>query len=171
MAADFAGLDRVLFMPTAAPPHKTGRTLSPFDDRMEMVRLAIEGNSIFELSLLEGSEGPSYTWESVLHYARAGYERERLHLIVGGDSLSEMGNWRNHGVIFDSATIIAMTRPGSPDTPALPAGAAVMILETGANMISSSEIRSRVREGRSIRYLVPAPVERYILDRGLYTGI
>jgi len=171
MAADFAGLDRVLFTPTAEPPHKTGRDLSPFEDRVEMVRLAIEGNCVFELSLLERSEGPSYTWESVLHYARAGYGRERLHLIVGGDSLSEMGNWRNPGVIFENATIIAMTRPGSGDTPSPPAGAAVMILETGANTISSSEIRSRVREGRSIRYLVPDPVERYILDRGLYTGI
>ncbi len=171
MAADFAGLGRVLFTPTAAPPHKTGRTLSPFEDRIEMVRLAIEGNPLFELSLLEGSEGPSYTWESVIHYSRAGYGREQLHLIVGSDSLSEMGKWRNPAEIFDNVTIISMTRPGSGDLPAPPAGAAVMIIETGANTISSSEIRSRVRDGRTIRYLVPEPVERYIVGRGLYSDI
>ena len=174
MAADFAGLDRVLFLPTAAPPHKPGRMLSPFEDRIAMVRLAIEENDLFELSLiegLEGSEGPSYTWESVLHYSRAGYGRERLHLLVGSDSLSEMGKWRNPGAIFDNATIISMTRPGSADLPAPPAGAAVVILDTGANTISSSDIRRRVRERRTIRYLVPAPVERYICDRGLYSDI
>lgn len=171
MAADFAGLDRVLFVPTAAPPHKTCRTLSPFEDRIAMVRLAIEGNDLFELSLIEGSEGQSYTWESVLHYSNAGYGRDRLHLIVGSDSLSEMGKWRNPDAIFDNATIISMTRPGSGDLPAPPAGSVVIILETGANTISASEIRSRVREGRTIRYLVPGPVERYIDTRGLYSDI
>lgn len=171
MAAGFAGLGRVLFVPTSAPPHKTGRMLSPFEDRIAMVRLAIEGNDLFELSLIEGSEGPSYTWESVLHYSNTGYGRERLHLIVGSDSLSEMAKWRNPDAIFDNATIISMTRPGSGDLPTPPAGALVMILETGANTISSSEIRSRVREGRTIRYLVPEPVERYIGARGLYSDI
>jgi nicotinate-nucleotide adenylyltransferase len=171
MAVDFAGLDRVIFTPTAAPPHKTSRTLSPFEDRTEMVRLAIEGNIIFELSLLEGSEGPSYTWESVLHYSQAGYSREQLHLIVGSDSLSEMGKWRNPVEIFDNATIISMTRLGGGELLALPAGSAVMIIETGANTISSSEIRSRVRDGRTIKYLVPEPVEWYIGDKGLYSDI
>ncbi len=171
MAADFAGLDRVLFMPTAAPPHKTERNLSPFEERIAMVRLAIEGNSLFELSLLEGSGGPSYTWESVLHYSQAGYGRQQLHLIVGSDSLREMGKWRKPEVIFENATIISMTRPGSGDLPAPPAGAVMMILDTGANTISSSGIRSRVREGRAIRYLVPEPVERYIVDKGLYSDI
>ena len=171
VAAGFADLDRVFFVPTSAPPHKTGMTLSPFEDRTEMVRLAIEGNDLFELSLLEGSDGPSYTWESVLHYSSAGYDRERLHLLVGNDSLGEMRNWRNPGAIFDNATIISMTRPGSADLPAPPDGAAVIILDTGANTISSSEIRRRVREGKTIRYLVPDPVERYIVDRGLYSDI
>ncbi len=171
MAADFAGLDRVLFMPTAAPPHKTEGTLSRFEERIAMVRLAIEGNGLFELSLLEGSGVPSYTWESVLHYSQAGYGRQQLHLIVGSDSLREMGKWRKPEVIFENATIISMTRPGSGDLPAPPAGAVMMILDTGANTISSSGIRSRVREGRAIRYLVPEPVERYIVDKGLYSDI
>ena len=171
MAADFAGLDRVLFMPTAAPPHKTVRILSPFEERIAMVRLAIEGNDRFELSLLEGSEGPCYTWESVLHYSRAGYGREDLHLIVGSDSLRDMGKWRKPDVIFDNSTVISMTRPGSGELPAPPAGAVIMILEAGANTISSSGIRSRVRDGRTIRYLVPEQVERYIGDKGLYSDI
>ncbi len=169
MAADFAGLDRVLFMPTAAPPHKTARVLSPFEERIAMVRLAIDGNDRFELSLLEGSEGPSYTWESVLHYSKAGYGRDDLHLIVGSDSLRDMGKWCKPDVIFENTTIISMTRPGSGELPAPPAGAAIMILETGANTISSSGIRRRIMEGRMIRYLVPEQVERYIRDKGLYS--
>jgi nicotinate-nucleotide adenylyltransferase len=171
MAADMAGLDRVLFTPTAAPPHKTGRVLSPFDERIAMVRLAIEGNGLFELSLLEGSERPSFTWESVLHFSQAGYGREELHLIVGSDSFRDMGKWRNPEVIFANATVISMSRPGSGDIAAPPAGAAVIMIETGANTISSSGIRDLVREGRSIRYLVPGPVERYIADKGLYAEI
>jgi nicotinate-nucleotide adenylyltransferase len=170
MAADFAGLERILFVPTATPPHKSERDLSPFEDRITMVRLAIEGNAAFELSLLEGGETPSYTWESLDRFARQGYDREHLHLIVGSDSLGEMSRWRNPGRIFESATIISMARPGGDDPPAPPAGAAVIVLDTGSNNISSSEIRERVRGGRSIRYLVPEAVERYIIDRGLYTG-
>jgi nicotinate-nucleotide adenylyltransferase len=169
MAADFAGLDRVLFMPTAAPPHKTARVLSPFEDRIAMVRLAIDGNDRFELSLLEGSEGPSYTWESVLHYSKAGYGRDDLHLIVGSDSMRDMGKWRKPDVIFENTTIISMTRPGSGELSAPPAGAAIMILETGANTISSSGIRRRIMDDRTIRYLVPEQVEQYIRDKGLYS--
>jgi nicotinate-nucleotide adenylyltransferase len=171
MAADFAGLSKVHFTPTAAPPHKTDRTLSPFEDRISMVRLAIEGNPLFELSLLEGAEGPSYTWETVLQYSEAGYGREQLHLLVGGDSLRDMGKWRRPDVIFGNATVISMTRPGSGELPAPPPGSAVIVLEAGANTISSSEVRERVRTGRSIRYLVPEAVEEYISEKGLYRDI
>jgi nicotinate-nucleotide adenylyltransferase len=167
-AADFTGLDRVLFIPTADPPHKDSRVLSPFEDRVAMVRLAIKGNDLFEISMIEGDEGPSYTSKSVLHFSQAGYDRERLHLLVGSDSLAEMENWVDPDLIFRNATIVSMLRPGSEEIVAPPPGAAVIILKDGANTISSSDIRRRIAEGRTIRYLVPEPVESYIIDRGLY---
>ena len=170
IAAEAAGLSRVYFIPTAAPPHKSGRAMSPYDDRVEMVRLAIEGNPLFELSLIEGTGGQSYTWESVIHFAEMGYGREDLHVIVGSDSLSEMSRWRNPEKIFENATIISMVRPGGPERPAPPAGAAIIVVETGANTISSSGIRERAAAGLTIKYLVPGPVERYIAERGLYSG-
>ena len=167
-ALDFAGLDRVLFIPTASPPHKPGHVLSSFDDRRRMVELAIRDNGRFEISLIEGSGDPSYTWQSILRFAGEGYTRDRLHLLVGTDSLSEIPGWRRPDVIFERATIVAMRRNGFEAVANLPRGATVIMLETGANSISASEIRRLVRAGRSIRYLVPDAVERYIEEHGLY---
>lgn len=169
-ALDLAGLDRVLFVPTANPPHKTDRPLSPFEHRRRMVELAIEGNDRFELSLVEGGAGSAYTWQSVLRFAAEGYDRSRLHLLVGSDSLAEMAGWRRPEVIFESATIVAMRREGAARDLAVPPGAAVIFIETGANSISSSMVRELVSQGRSIRYLVPEAVERYIAEHGLYAA-
>ncbi|MBN1885938.1 MAG: nicotinate (nicotinamide) nucleotide adenylyltransferase [Candidatus Krumholzibacteriota bacterium] len=167
-AADALGLSRILFVPTANPPHKETGALSPFDDRLEMTEAAIGGNGRFELSLLEDGPEPSFTWKTLERFAGEGYDRERLHLLVGGDSLAEIASWRRPETICRLATIVAMARPGWPETPVLPEDAAVVILETGTNAISSSAIRRLVAAGRSIRYLVPAPVERYIAEHGLY---
>jgi len=168
IAADFVGLERVYFIPTAVPPHKTRDDLTGFDQRARMVEIAIADNPRFELSLLESKSDVSYTYESVLHFRERGYERGQIHLLVGGDSLEDISLWRRPEEMFRSATIVAMRRPGSPGVPALPAGAAVIVVESGANAISSSEIRRRVSEGRSIRYLVPPGIERYIDDHDLY---
>lgn len=169
-ALDFAGLARVVFLPTANPPHKTGRPLSPFDDRRRMVELAIAGNDRFEISLVEGGGDPTYTWQSILRFAAEGYTRERLHLLLGTDSLAEIGGWRRPEVIFEHATIIAMRRGTSQAVPEVPRGAAVIVIETGANSISASEIRRLAAAGRSIRYLVADTVERYIIESRLYAG-
>jgi len=80
----------------------------------------------------------------------------------------EIQTWRNPEVIFSNATIVALQRPGYRGMPALPQEAAVIMIETGSNSISSSEIRKLAREGKSIRYLVPSSVERYIIDNSLY---
>lgn len=169
-AADFAGLDRVYFIPTANPPHKTGRALSPFETRLRMVESAIEDNGLFEVSLVEKKDGPSYTWESVVHFSRMGYDRESLHLVVGEDSLAEIEGWRRPGVILEHATVVAMRRPGSGWDGPPPVGASLMILDTGSNTVSSSAIRRLVGSGRSIRYLVPPGVERIIREEGLFSS-
>jgi nicotinate-nucleotide adenylyltransferase len=167
-AVNMAGLDRVIFMPTALPPHKHGAVLSPFDLRREMVEMAIGGNPRFELSLLEGGDLPAYTYESVAYYKARGYGREQIHLVIGSDSLEEITGWKHPEKIFADATIVAMRRPASNESFSPPGGAAVILIEACSNSISSSGIRAMVREGKSIRYLVPDAVERFILDNKLY---
>ena len=169
-AANVAGLHRVIFMPTALPPHKGGVPLTPFDVRKEMVELAIRDNPRFELSLLEGADRPVFTYESVAHYRELGYGREEIHLVMGSDSLAEISCWRHPERILENATIIAMRRDRSETSLEVPAGAAVIMIESGRNSISSSEIRAMVRNGESIRYLVPDAVGRYIGEHDLYGG-
>jgi nicotinate-nucleotide adenylyltransferase len=168
LAADFAGLEWVFFIPTAVPPHKRRTDLTPFEPRRRMVEIAIADNPRFEISLVENKVDVSYTYESVLSFRRRGLEREQIHLLVGGDSLGEISSWKHPDEIYRNATIVAMQRPGHPVTPALPEEAALIVVRSGSNTISSSEIRQRVRDGRSIRYLVPLAVEQFIREHGLY---
>ncbi len=168
LAADFAGLERVFFIPTAVPPHKRRNDLTPFEMRRRMVEIGIADNSRFELSLVESTIDVSYTYQSILHFHEKGLGREQIHLLVGWDSLSEMASWKRPEEIYRHATIVAMRRPGHEGLPPLPDGAAVIILESGSNTISSSEIRRRVRQRRSIRYLVPDAVARFIDENVLY---
>ena len=167
-SVNMVGLDRVIFMPTAVPPHKHDVSLSPFDLRREMVELAIRNNPRFEISLLEGADRPVYTFESVAYFQEQGYGREQIHLIIGSDSLEEISRWRYPERIFESATIVAMRRAASDEIFSPPDGAAVVMIESCSNSISSSEIRTMVHEGKSIRYLVPEPVERFIREKKLY---
>jgi nicotinate-nucleotide adenylyltransferase len=169
-ASDFIGIDRVLFIPTAFPPNKRDRRLTDIEARSRMVELAIADNPRFELSAIERRDEIAYTSETVRRFADAGYRQEELHLLVGSDSLEEIGSWKEPGVIFSLATIVAQRRPGFHGLTTLPDGAAVIMIETGSNSISSSEIRRLAAAGRSIRYLVPAPVERYIDEHALYSG-
>ena len=169
-ALEFAGLHVVYFVPTAVPPHKEGEYITDFESRREMVELAIRDNPHFELSLMESNARPSYTIETVMAFRDKGFSRDQIHLIMGGDSLEEMDGWRDPDRIFENATIIAMEREGVSQPVRLPDGAAIVALSSCRNSISSSEIRRRVAEGRSIRYLVPEPVERFIRERGLYLG-
>ena len=167
-AINTARLERVYFMPTASPPHKRPGDLTDFEARAEMVRLAIAGHPRFELSLAESAPEVSFTYRTVAAFAERGYGRREIHLLVGSDSLVEMQGWRNPEEIYARATILVLMRPGYDRLPPLPPEAAVICMTEGMNSISSSAIRRNVAEGKSIRYLVPEAVERYIGSRGLY---
>lgn len=169
-ALDFVGLEVVYFTPTAVPPHKARAEMSDFGTRRRMVELAIEDNPRFELSLIESGERPAYTVETVMAFREKGLSREQIHLIIGSDSLEEINGWRDPQKIIDNATIVAMKREGVSEEPSLPENTALIMLSSCSNSISSSEIRRMVREGKSIRYLVPEPVERFIREQGLYRG-
>jgi len=167
-AVNVAGLERIIFIPTAAPPHKRGIRLTDIEMRARMVELAIADNPRFELSRVEARRGISYTYRTVRSFSEQGYGKEELHLLIGGDSLEEISQWRNPEQIFSRATVLVMPRPGHERIPALPAEAAVVYVTSGSNAISSREIRDLVRSGRSIRYLVPPAIERFIVEHSLY---
>ncbi len=178
LAADTCGLDRVLFMPAAQPPHKAGRPMSPADARLEMTRRAIDGDPAFELSELEMERpGPSYTIDSVRELKDRHEPDAKLFLIMAADSLAQIDTWREPDRLLELIEWIVGPRPGSP----LPersglderfgTAAARIHLLTGPSLdVSASEIRRRVAAGQAIRYLVPRGVEQLIGERGLYAA-
>lgn len=171
-------LDRIIFLPSAQPPHKPQGALAPPDDRAAMVRLSIEGERGFEISDYDLRQGPCYTIDTVAHFREALGMDIILYWVIGSDSLVELTTWYRVRALVDSCRIITAARPGweqidwtllrsrlSEDQIAvLQSG----VLETPLIDISATDIRRRVREGRSIRYLVPDRVRNYIESAGLY---
>jgi nicotinate-nucleotide adenylyltransferase len=176
LAADSLGLTRVLLMPAARPPHKGTKPVSNAADRVMMTRLAIAGDPLLDLSLIELERpGPSYTVDSLLELGASFGGDTTLVLIMAADSLAEIDTWREPDRLLELAEWAIGPRPGSelPDRGALRErfGAnesRIHLLEGPALGVSSSEIRGRVAAGRSIRYLVPRAVAELIADRGLY---
>ena len=174
-ARDQLSLDRVLFVPAGLPWRKLQRPLSPVGQRVEMVRLALEGTP-FELSLLEAERpGPSYTADT-LEQLRAMLPAAELYFVMGHDALLDLPEWHRPQDILRLATLAVALRPDRSGEEALAQVARrlpgvrerVVWLAMPLVGISGSDIRQRVREGRSIRYLVPPAVEDYIHRHRLY---
>ena len=171
-------LERVVFVPAARPPHKGGGTGACAADRLEMVRLAIDGNPHFLASDVEmRREGPSYTIDTLEQIQRM-YPEAHVYFIVGADSLAELKTWHRAMELAERFDFIIVARPGvaRPSKEELAGDFTGEIarkldgrfLETAMFDVSGTRIRRRVGQGRSIRYLVPPAVERYILSKGLY---
>ncbi len=168
-ARERLGLARVLFIPTGAPPHKP-RGRADAEDRRRMAELAVADNPAFAVSRLEiDRPGRSYTVET-LRALRAQYPEADFTLLLGADMALEFHRWRDPEGILAQATVAAITRPGYDlsHLAALPTAGRITPLEAPGLLISSTDLRARVREGRSIRYLVPAAVREYIAARALY---
>ncbi len=171
VALEQCGLDRVLLVPSARPPHKSEGGVSSIEDRIEMVRLAIEDNPRLELSDIETRrEGKSYTIETVREVRRVLGPNERICFIMGADSLTQLSSWKAPEHLLDEVEIVVVGRPGVDERDADPAALErVLVLDSPLMEISSSRIRWLAREGRSIRYLVPPAVESYIREKNLYS--
>jgi nicotinate-nucleotide adenylyltransferase len=175
LAADAMGLERVLFMPAAQPPHKQGRVITSAANRLLMTRLAIGSESLFELSLIEMERsGPSFTVDSV-EELRVLYEGATLFLVMAADSLAQIDGWHEPDRLLSLVEWVVGPRPGIelPDRAALEerfgaAAGRIHLVDGPALDISSSEIRDRVAAGRAIRYLVPRVVEELISEQHLY---
>lgn len=174
------GLGQVLFTPAGGPWRKAGQELSPREDRLAMVRLAVADNQHFAVSALEiEREGPSYTAETLTALRdQFGLETE-LFFIMGADSLADFPHWHEPQRILELARLAVAERP-EPEDVALGEGLAddlaramrekVIWLRMPRIDISSTAVRDRVRRGLSIRYWVPPAVEEYIRQHGLYVG-
>ena len=171
-------LERVDFLPAAIPPHKQNSRLTPGESRVEMLELAVGGHDRFSVGRFELDRGGvSYTVDTLRHYHAEEPDVE-LYLLLGADMLHDLPGWREAAEICRLATPVAVRRPGvaEPEFDSLgPIASIERIEEIRRHQvempelgISSTEIRSRVASGRSIRYQTPRAVEKYIETHGLY---
>ncbi|MGZ9276407.1 MAG: nicotinate-nucleotide adenylyltransferase [Candidatus Limnocylindrales bacterium] len=174
-ARDAFDLRRILFVPAAEPPHKTDWRITPAEQRLAMVEMAIADNPAFQASRMEIDRGgTSYTVDT-LTSLRDILGGAPLALILSAESFAGLPTWRSPERVLDLADLIVAPRDGYPDAdPGLIArhfpgsrGRATML--DGPRMrLSASEIRARAASGRSVRYLVPDAVAAYIGDHALY---
>jgi nicotinate-nucleotide adenylyltransferase len=162
-------LDRVLFVPASQSPFKPGLASPDAATRCEMVALAISDNPRFALDTFEAERGgTSYTIDTVRHL-RARHPVDALFLLLGADAFSEFPLWKSPEEIADAVTLAVATRPGcAMDLAAHPFGAQARCFPMPAVDIASSDIRRRVAEGRSVRYLVPWTVMTFLEATALY---
>ncbi len=161
-------LDEVMFVPTGEPWQKGEREVSPAEDRYLMTVIATASNPRFSVSRVDVDRpGPTYTVDTLTDVHRA-FPDARLYFITGADALAQILSWRNVEELFRWAHFVGVTRPGYElGDDHLPEGV-VTLVEVPAMAISSTDCRSRVRDGRPIWYLVPDGVVQYISKRGLY---
>lgn len=173
-------LDRVLFLPAAVPPHKQGHELTSAAARLEMLELALAGNETMAVNRFEIDQGGvSYTVDTLRHFRQIDPQAE-LFFLLGADMLNDLPHWREAAEVLRLATPLVVRRSGveEPDFGCLETIAAReridAIRQHQVEMpqfeISSSQLRLRVAEGKSIRYRTPRAVERYIETHALYGG-
>ncbi len=183
-------LDRIYFVPAAQPPHKGGRDLAPATHRLRMVELAVADNPCFSASAVELERlGTSYSVDTIRHFL-AVFQPASLLFIVGIDAFRELATWKDYAVIPTLCDLLVTSRPGTlTPSPAqlLPvalkalfwydpttnvyrhtSGHFLILQEIAGLDIAASTIRGKVRQGKSVRYLVPPAVEAYITHHALY---
>lgn len=169
-AADQLRLDRVFFVPAATQPLKIGRATASAEERLAMVRLLVEGDSRFEVSDLEVNRaGLSFTVDTLTHFAGR-YPSDERFILLGKDVLGTFDQWKEPTRVVALAHPVLLVRGDEAAGP-LPAsmrGSDVTHLATRRIDVSSTEIRERVRAGRSIKGFVTDGVAAYIARAGLY---
>ena len=177
-AVKIFALDKVLFIPCSRPPHKKTSILAETAHRLAMLKLAMEDKPHFEISKIEiNRRGPSYTIDTIRELKKM-YPSAELHFIVGADSLLELHMWKDIEKLLKLCKFVTFGRPGinmrkiqKKDLllpPPWPKRLLENIVRSPMADISSSDIRRRVAERKSIRYLVPKDVAEYIDKHDLY---
>ena len=170
-ALDSLSLDRVIFVPSARPPHKQDDRVTSLNHRLEMVRLAIGGDPRLALSDIEARRPePSYTVETIRQFRRELGDEEKIYFLMGADSLALFFTWKDPLDLIDACEFVVVPRPGvdmGEGDPRILEKA--LVLDAPLIGVSSSDVRDRVRAGRSIRHLVPEEVRAYIREKNLYS--
>jgi nicotinate-nucleotide adenylyltransferase len=165
VAAEILGLEALRFVPAREQPFKRGRHAAPSEARTAMLELALSGYPMFQVERAElDRPGPSYTVDT-LRDLRAREPGREFALLVGSDAAAELSGWHEAAEVGKLAEIVVFARPGS-DVPVSPL--IRRVIRVPAVDISATEIRRRVRDGRSIRYWVPDAVAEYITRHQLY---
>jgi nicotinate-nucleotide adenylyltransferase len=162
------GLDRLLLVPAAAPPHKRGRVHASAELRLEMVRAATADDPRFEVDDLElRREGESYSADTLRQLTAREPEAE-IFFVIGVDQLREFASWREPEVVTRLATLVVVSRAGDEAADGGEMAFPVLPLQVTRIDLSATEVRRRVRDGEPIRYLVPDSVREIIEREGLY---
>lgn len=158
-------LDKVIFVPANLAPLKSPRSLAAACARSRMVAEALGGNPYFEVSDIElKRKGLSYSIETVREF-KSIFRHARLYFIVGSDFLKEFAVWKDIGSLSEICKIVIAERPGYL-LKRLPKN--MQAIKIRALDVSSTDIRKRIGTGKSIRYLVPEKVRKYILKKKIY---
>ena len=158
-------LDEVWFMPTSKPPHAPGKKTIAAQHRMEMVQLAIQDNPLFKLQAYEVFKGGvNYTIDTMTYFVSE-YPQSDFYFIIGEDSVRDLPTWRSIDQLSQMIQFVGIRRPGIEQ---MQSDYPVIWVDSPLVELSSTEIRLRVYLEQSIRYQVPAAVEKYIYDHKLY---
>jgi nicotinate-nucleotide adenylyltransferase len=168
-ARDALQLDRLVFVPAGTQPFKShAPPVASGQDRLEMVRLAVADDANYVVDDAEISRaGLSYTVDTLEHLSGR-YTGARLFLLLGEDALSGFQKWRNPQRIRELASLAVMKRAGAAGEATKDIGEGVVTVSSRRIDVSSTEIRDRLRQGKTIKGFVPEGVERFIDARGLY---
>ncbi len=186
--AEELALEHMYLIPAALPPHKDGKPVSSFEHRMAMIQLAVEGSPLLEALDLEGRrQGLSYSIETLREFRQLFKGNIELFFIIGIDAFLEIGTWKEYRALFDHAHFLVINRPGfqsedlgrfltslevgferDGDKFVVPSGNHLIFREATLMDISSTEIRNRVAEGKTIRFMLPKTVRTYIIENRLY---
>ncbi|MCK5392446.1 MAG: nicotinate-nucleotide adenylyltransferase [Deltaproteobacteria bacterium] len=185
-------LTKIYFIPSSIPPHKEGSDITCASDRLEMLRLAIEGNEYFDISEFElESKSTSYTVDTLEHLSGAHPDTE-FYFMLGNELFNHIESWKDYRRLFELAHFAVITRPGFSDLDSNKIPLAlkedfryykkienvisytksglrdVVFTEIGGIEISSTDIRNLIKSNKSIKYLVPDKIEKYIITEKLY---
>lgn len=169
-------LNKVIFIPSGKPPHKTRNDITSSEHRFNMVSEACERNSCFEASKIEMERpGKTYTIDT-LKQIKSMYGDLDIFYITGADVIRDIKNWKDFEKVFELCDFIAAIRPNydkdsfMQDVKLLKSKyqAKIHVIDVPLIEISSTEIRNRIKKGLPIKYLVPQKVEKYIMENKLY---